>query len=564
VLGTPVAAVNASTGVIGEQLFAPYGQARYSASAPTNGGLHTTLGFTGQHADAGFPGASGLDYFEARYLDPVVGRFTSADDAHPGLGDPSGMDSYAYVQGMVESATDPTGHFLDAEVGGGAGGMSAAEGELALDAAANLEPTVVEFEGGVEGEVGDWVAALESGGADAASVDAAGGGEVVTPGDAPYSELGYREAEAQAADQAAADATPAAGDLPENQFRFEQEQEQLAHSSSGGGGGGGSGGGAGGGGGTPPGEGGAPGGSAGPSDGAGSTGEPGGDTGGDPSETQTCGESFAPDTAVATPTGERAIASLKVGDHVTAYDPKSGTTSTRTVQHVFVDHDTDRLDVTLHLGGATTASSASMSANDDAVGRLAWNTARAQHTSSHSRTARGSDDVVHTTARHPWLTADRGWVRAGQLRPGEPIVRAAGGSAVVVALRVVPGAGPMWDLTVSQMHTFTVGTGEYVVHNCGVTPEQQVDDAIKRARSDPNKEHHIFDNPTHEHNWDATGQDRDGNWSLIGDTLRQTFQDVTRGGRFEVTQSFGPFSVTMRGTFANGNIFIGTGWVNVP
>jgi RHS repeat-associated protein len=112
VLGTPVAAVNASTGVVvGEQLVAPYGQSRYTASAPTNGGLHTTLGFTGQHADTGYPGASGLDYFQARSLDPVIGRFTSADDAHPALGDPTGLDPYAYVQGMVETATDPTGNW---------------------------------------------------------------------------------------------------------------------------------------------------------------------------------------------------------------------------------------------------------------------------------------------------------------------------------------------------------------------------------------------------------------------------------------------------------------------
>ena len=29
-------------------------------------------------------------------------------------------------------------------------------------------------------------------------------------------------------------------------------------------------------------------------------------------------------------------------------------------------------------------------------------------------------ETVHTTANHPWLTTDRGWVPAGDLRPGEP------------------------------------------------------------------------------------------------------------------------------------------------
>ncbi len=55
--------------------------------------------------------------------------------------------------------------------------------------------------------------------------------------------------------------------------------------------------------------------------------------------------SFAPATPVATPSGEQAIGSLAVGDTVTAYDPTSGKTSTQTVQHVFLNHDTDLLDV---------------------------------------------------------------------------------------------------------------------------------------------------------------------------------------------------------------------------
>jgi hypothetical protein len=30
---------------------------------------------------------------------------------------------------------------------------------------------------------------------------------------------------------------------------------------------------------------------------------------------------------------------------------------------------------------------------------------------------------------------------------------------------MVPGAAAMWDLTVSNVHTFAVGAGEFVVHN---------------------------------------------------------------------------------------------------
>jgi hypothetical protein len=77
------------------------------------------------------------------------------------------------------------------------------------------------------------------------------------------------------------------------------------------------------------------------------------------------------------------------------------------------------------------------------------------------------DETIHTTASHPWLSADHGWVRAGQLALGEPVMRADGTTAVVVGLRVVPGAADMWDLTVSNVHTFAVGDGQFVVHNCG-------------------------------------------------------------------------------------------------
>lgn len=82
------------------------------------------------------------------------------------------------------------------------------------------------------------------------------------------------------------------------------------------------------------------------------------------------------------------------------------------------------------------------------------------------------DETIHPTASHPWLTADRGWQRAGVLRVGEPVVTADGSSTVVIALHVVPGAADMWDLTVSNVHTFVVGAGAYVVHNCAkpVTP----------------------------------------------------------------------------------------------
>jgi hypothetical protein len=61
------------------------------------------------------------------------------------------------------------------------------------------------------------------------------------------------------------------------------------------------------------------------------------------------GLSFAASTLVATPQGERPIATLKVGQQVSAYDPTTGKRTTQTIARVFLNHDSDRLDVTLAL-----------------------------------------------------------------------------------------------------------------------------------------------------------------------------------------------------------------------
>lgn len=76
------------------------------------GSLGTSKGYTGQYNDS----LTGLDYYNARYYDPVVGRFLSADTVQ---GNGQGMDPYAYVGGNPETETDPTGHQIPtAEMGG--------------------------------------------------------------------------------------------------------------------------------------------------------------------------------------------------------------------------------------------------------------------------------------------------------------------------------------------------------------------------------------------------------------------------------------------------------------
>ncbi len=49
---------------------------------------------------------------------------------------------------------------------------------------------------------------------------------------------------------------------------------------------------------------------------------------------------------------------------------------------------------------------------------------------------------------------------------GEPVRLLDGETATVVALRTLPGVGPMWDLALESVHTFAVGDAQAVVHNC--------------------------------------------------------------------------------------------------
>jgi len=86
-----------NSAVLGTQVYGPYGNKRTSA-----GSMGTAKGFTGQYADD----LTGFDYYVARYYDPVVARFLSADTVQ---GNIQGMDPYDYVGGTRRRAMIPPG-----------------------------------------------------------------------------------------------------------------------------------------------------------------------------------------------------------------------------------------------------------------------------------------------------------------------------------------------------------------------------------------------------------------------------------------------------------------------
>jgi hypothetical protein len=76
-----------------------------------------------------------------------------------------------------------------------------------------------------------------------------------------------------------------------------------------------------------------------------------------------------------------------------------------------------------------------------------------------------NQQTIHTTATHPWLTADRGWVPAGDLKVGEQVVTLNGTTSTVQWAHAASGQADMYNLTVAHDHTYSVADGQAVVHN---------------------------------------------------------------------------------------------------
>jgi hypothetical protein len=132
------------------------------------------------------------------------------------------------------------------------------------------------------------------------------------------------------------------------------------------------------------------------------------------------GQSFTATTRVLLANGtSKPIDQIHPGDKVKTTDPATGRTSDQTVTHVWINHDTDLLDITVRVGGVTS--------------------------------------VIHATAHHPiWDDTHHTWTDANQLAPGARLHTNNGTTASVVATTVVPGSGDMWDLTVTNTHDFYV------------------------------------------------------------------------------------------------------------
>ncbi|MEU9400744.1 polymorphic toxin-type HINT domain-containing protein [Streptomyces sp. NPDC048242] len=145
------------------------------------------------------------------------------------------------------------------------------------------------------------------------------------------------------------------------------------------------------------------------------------------------GCSFDPDTPVLMADGTtKPIGKVEPGDHVESADPGNGKhQGSREVTSWLVNHDNDLVDVRF-------------------------------------KDSDGKTQTLHTTSRHPfWDDTTHAWVPAGKLTPGHALNTSADKHVRVIAVKLRPGAADMYNLTVSELHTYYVLAGEtpVLVHN---------------------------------------------------------------------------------------------------
>ena len=90
------------------QYYFPYGAKRASwDNTSGSGSAVRDRGFTGQVSDSAL---TGLLFYNARYYDPALRRFISADTIVPNPGNPQDLNRYTYVGNNPTTYDDPSGH----------------------------------------------------------------------------------------------------------------------------------------------------------------------------------------------------------------------------------------------------------------------------------------------------------------------------------------------------------------------------------------------------------------------------------------------------------------------
>ncbi len=100
-LGGTAVTTDANGNRVTELRYLPYGDTRYNP-----GSQITTYRFTGQRWDSG----TGLYFYNARWYDPLIGRFIQADTIVSQPGNPQDLNRYTYCRNNPLRFIDPSGY----------------------------------------------------------------------------------------------------------------------------------------------------------------------------------------------------------------------------------------------------------------------------------------------------------------------------------------------------------------------------------------------------------------------------------------------------------------------
>ncbi|RHW77715.1 RHS repeat-associated core domain-containing protein [Colwellia sp. RSH04] len=125
-LGSPVSASDENGELLWRQNYQPYGS-EIEVKAPNS---QNDINYTGHQRDD----ESDLVYMQARYYDPVIGRFYSNDPVGYTSANPvMSFNRYLYVNNNPYKYTDPDGEFLNFAIGGIVGAAVEAFSQIATE-----------------------------------------------------------------------------------------------------------------------------------------------------------------------------------------------------------------------------------------------------------------------------------------------------------------------------------------------------------------------------------------------------------------------------------------------
>jgi RHS repeat-associated protein len=106
-LGSASTVVNASGQIVSQSRYLPFGELLWE-----DGTSPTDYTYTGQRSLSDI----GLMDYNARFYDPLLGRFTSPDSVIPDPGSVIGYNRFAYVNNNPMVYTDPSGHYIPDDI----------------------------------------------------------------------------------------------------------------------------------------------------------------------------------------------------------------------------------------------------------------------------------------------------------------------------------------------------------------------------------------------------------------------------------------------------------------